>query len=89
VTADVRYRRRSGWPWRWWQGRVLAMSPDRQAVELEGAAAIAWSVLDEPRSAEELRAAIGDAAGGTHGEGPDPAEVLDELRSAGLVEPAP
>lgn len=88
MTTDVRYRRRPGWPWRWWQGRVLAMSPDRAAIELEGAAAVAWSVLDVPRSADELVAAIGEVADAGPGPGPDPAEVLEELRRAGLVEPA-
>lgn len=90
MTADVRYRRRPGWPWRWWQGRVLAMSPDGEAVELDGAAAVAWSVLDGPRSADDLRAAIaGAAADGGLEAGPDPVVVLEELRRAGLVEPAP
>jgi hypothetical protein len=79
VLPEVRYRRAPGWPWRWWRGRVLVMSPTAEASELAGAAALLWQTLERPCTLVDLEAtALGSSLD----------DALAPLLDAGMVEEA-
>ena len=59
--GDARYRRASGWTWRWWRGAILVMGPDRSPRRLDGAAAAAWAALERPATVAAI-APAGDAS---------------------------
>ena len=79
MSATPRLQRAPGCVWRRWQGSVLVMSADREAFQLDGAAALLWQHLEAPASVDEVVDAglpsLADA----------PGEPLDLMRKAAQV----
>ena len=85
VDEGVR-RRAPGWVWRNLRGSVLVMGPEEQAMQLDGAAALVWRAVDQPRDRRQILAAVGPAleeAGRPASELVD--DALDQLDALGAL----
>ena len=90
MPADPTFERAPGWVWRVSGGSVLVMGPGAAAHQLEAAASLLWSALDEPATVSDL---VERSAGRWDGATADPSELaaaaMTELVRAGMVREVP
>lgn len=56
MAPPARFRRAPGWVWRRVSAGVLVMGPDEHAHQLTGAAALAWTCLEQAQDVPEVLA---------------------------------
>ena len=81
--TEARYRRHGDVLWRLAHDRVVARRIGMEGVDLQGATALVWVVLDEPRSLTEIMAEL--AAADHHLDHADVAMAVEQLTGASLI----
>lgn len=80
---EARYRRHGDVFWRLAHDRVVARRIGMEGSDLQGAAALVWVVLDEPRSLTEIVAEL--MAADHHLDQADVATAIEQLTGASLI----